>query len=91
MIQVNCDWCCKEFVPTPDSFVETGFATFSEEGDEWQGPQGGANFSEEQKAEMREVMQLDDEQLTHLLKEGEIATQVFCLCPACLEPEDEES
>jgi len=92
MDPVNCDWCHCSFVPTPDSFVETGFGVFPETED-WQGPQepvGGldiTNIPEEQKAELKEAMQLDDEQLTQLLKEGVIDKETSCLCPDCLDTE----
>lgn len=80
------------FPPTPDCFTEVGFAIFPEEQDEadaWKGPRdpvGGldiADVSNDSKTEMKEAMQLDDDQIASLLKEGEIEAGFGCVCIEC--------
>jgi len=86
--KVACDWCCKMFVPEPDNFVETGFAL--EDGDQteaWKNATNGISpdsITPHQFAEMREILPLNDEQLTELLKEGQIADGFGCICWDCL-------
>jgi len=97
-LKVNCEWCGKSFIPTPDEFVESGFAAFDEnkdEADSWKGEQPVESIDIESipvsdRERMKKDMGINDDQLKELLTTGVIENGASIICVECQDKALEE-
>lgn len=101
-----CDWCGKDFVPTPENFVDAGVSMGyePEPEDAWRHPSGmvRGEIPDIPKEHYDDVFatakehnpDLTDEQVHELLTTGKVEGLTQCVCFDCMDaavPIDEEN
>lgn len=91
-VLMTCDWCGKDFPATPDACVESGICCHIE-GEELcendflnllvSSHIDPRDISDEDRENMKEELELDDDQLDTLLSTGRIDGLASIVCPQC--------